>query len=168
MEKRPIPARAVLIVLAALLLAGCTPSPRQTRTPPSDPEPPPPPKAERVSEEKPAAEPEPADLVHTVRWNGESLSVIAKWYTGEAENWRLLAKHNLLNDPDRIDIGDPISIPEPLLRTREPLPREFVRRHAPPPPKTGPPDEPGPAGAAPEPSPEEDPELFGPKELKSD
>ena len=160
--------RAAPLVLAALLLAGCAPFARQTPTPPTGAGTPSPPKAERVQGERP-----PADLVHMVRWKGESLSIIAKWYTGEAENWRLLAEHNPLNDPDRIGIGDRIAIPEPLLRTREPLPRDFVRRHAPAPRKGGPPeatepDGPEPDGAAPEPPPEEAPELFGPKELKGD
>ena len=125
--------------------------------------------AERVPEERPAAGPETFDLVHTVRWKGESLSIIAKWYTGEAGNWRLLAEHNPLNDPDRIGIGDRIAIPEPLLKTRAPLPRAFVRRHVQPPEKSGPPGEADPT-EPPEEHPPEDgaPELFGPKELKGE
>jgi hypothetical protein len=172
METKRNPARAwaALLVLSALLLAGCEPFARQTRTPPTDAESPPPPKAQRAPEERPAAESEPADLlVHTVRWKGESLSIIAKWYTGEAKNWRLLAEHNPLKDPDRIGIGDRIAVPVPLLKTREPLPRDFVRRHAPAPVKEGTRDQRDPAGTAPEPSPEEEaPELFGPKELKGE
>ncbi len=160
--------RAAVLVVGALLLAGCTPFARQTPTPPTGAGTPSPPKAERVQEERPAA-----DLVHTVRWKGESLSIIAKWYTGETKNWRLLAEHNPLKDPDRIGIGDRIAIPEPLLRTREPLPRDFVRRHAPAPRKGGPPEGPEPDGpepeeASPEPLPDEAPELFGPKELKGE
>lgn len=105
------------------------------------------------------------------------MSIIAKWYTGKAENWRILVEHNPLNDPDRIGIGDRIAVPEPLLKTREPLPRGFVRRHAPAPAAVEAPEEPAPDAETsrssprevPEPAPEEEtPELFGPKGLKSE
>ena len=98
------------VLLTVLLLVGCAPGARQTHTPAPDAGPPP--MTERVPEERPAAGPETFDLVHTVRWKGESLSIIAKWYTGEAGNWRLLAEHNPLKDPDRIGIGDRIAIPD--------------------------------------------------------
>jgi len=105
-------------------------------------------------------------FIHKVRWERESLSIIAKWYTGHMRNWKLLAQHNPMNDPNRIRIGDEIAIPEKLVRTRDPLPKSFVDRYAP---KPGgadevksPPDVP--QGESPE---EEVPELFGPKEYKA-
>jgi hypothetical protein len=101
-----------------------------------------------------------AYYVHSVRWSGESLSIIAKWYTGRLENWKLLAKANPKLNPSRIIIGNKIRIPKNLLKTRKPMPKYFVdrlvpkqKRVSPPPPKPTPP-----------PPPEEDePELFGPK-----
>lgn len=107
----------------------------------------------------------PSDLVHMVKWQGESLSIIAKWYTGDVRNWKTLAEYNPLNDPDRIRIGDRVSIPETLGITREPLPKWFVESHMQRPEQSSP-DEPlEPA----EPAPEEDPpELFGPRDLKGD
>ena len=33
-------------------------------------------------------------LVHKVRYPGESVSIIAGWYTGEIDNWKVLAEVN--------------------------------------------------------------------------
>jgi hypothetical protein len=65
-------------------------------------------------------------LVHRVRWSGESLSIIAKWYTGEFNNWKTLADFNPKVKPDRIWVGQEILVPEGLLKTREPMPKSFV------------------------------------------
>ncbi len=69
---------------------------------------------------------EAAQFVHTVRWPGESLSLIAKWYTGSYKNWKALAEANPKLDPNRIRIGENIVIPEKLLKTRKQMPRDFV------------------------------------------
>jgi len=100
----------------------------------------------------------PSYYEHKVKWAGESLSIIAAWYTGSLENWKVLAKVNPKVNPSRIYIGQKIRIPGDLLKTREPMPRSFPadfgkKKGEPPPPK-------------PETSPvstEEEPELFGPK-----
>jgi len=63
---------------------------------------------------------------HKVRYPGESLSVIAEWYTGDVENWRYLAKANPKFDPKRIGIGTTVLIPENLLHTKKAMPKEFV------------------------------------------
>ena len=72
--------------------------------------------------------PKEAFYVHTVRWSGESVSVIAFWYTGDGENWKALAQANPSINPNRIWGGNKILIPENLLKTREPMPKEFVDR----------------------------------------
>jgi hypothetical protein len=69
-------------------------------------------------------------LVHRVRWSGESLSIIAKWYTGEFNNWKTLADFNPKLKPDRIFVGQEILVPEGLLKTREPMPKSFVGQFA--------------------------------------
>ena len=66
-------------------------------------------------------------LVHTVRWPNETLSLIAKWYTGRTENWRTIADANPELDPRRIRLGKEIKIPAELLKTILPMPREFVQ-----------------------------------------
>lgn len=63
---------------------------------------------------------------HTVRWPGENLSLISKWYTGSADNWKILARTNPELDPDRIQVGERIRVPEKIMVTKKPLPREFV------------------------------------------
>jgi hypothetical protein len=63
---------------------------------------------------------------HKVRYPGESLSVIAEWYTGDVGNWNYLTKANPKLDPDRITIGTTVLIPENLLHTKKAMPKEFV------------------------------------------
>jgi hypothetical protein len=77
----------------------------------------------------PATAPSPAKpspYEHTVRWTGETLSLIAQWYTGSWRNWKALADANPNLNPDRIAIGDVILIPTDLLKTQQPLPHDFV------------------------------------------
>jgi len=66
---------------------------------------------------------------HTVSWPGESMSLIARWYTGSSRNWRKLAKANPSIDPNRIKKGHVIVIPAKLLKTREPLPQKIAARY---------------------------------------
>jgi LysM repeat protein len=68
---------------------------------------------------------------HTVRWKGETLWIVALWYTGAGSNWTALAKANPLLNPRRIKPGDKILIPAQLLRQRRPLPYERVHPSAP-------------------------------------
>jgi hypothetical protein len=68
---------------------------------------------------------------HTVRWSGESLSLIAKWYTGSFKNWRTLADTNPQINPRLIKKGDVISIPAALLQTKEPLPQKVAAKYTP-------------------------------------
>lgn len=70
---------------------------------------------------------EPRFYLHKVRWPEETLSHIAKWYTGSVKNWKAIAKKNPELDPKKIDIGDTISIPEDLLTSNKPMPHSFVR-----------------------------------------
>ena len=63
---------------------------------------------------------------HKVRWEGETLSLIAKWYTGSQKNWKVLAKNNSWLEPNDLSIGHKIFIPRNLLKTKKPMPRDFV------------------------------------------
>lgn len=65
---------------------------------------------------------------HTVRWPGETLSLIASWYTGSLKNWRKLAAVNPRLNPNRIKSGDVINIPPSLLKTRVPLPQKVAAK----------------------------------------
>jgi hypothetical protein len=70
--------------------------------------------------------PKPAYYYHRVKYSGETLSIIAKWYTGDADNWQALTKVNPKLNPNRINVGDKIRIPRKLLNTRRPMTRSFV------------------------------------------
>jgi LysM repeat protein len=70
--------------------------------------------------------PKPAEIVHTVQWSGEYLSLIAKWYTGSGSNWRTLAEANPELNPNSIRIGQKIFIPKTLAKTEEPMPSSFL------------------------------------------
>lgn len=98
-------------------------------------------------------------LVHRVQWQGETLAIIAKWYTGRLKNWQALAKANPKLRPNRILIGNKIHIPEDLLNTRKPMPKEFLAAFTSKPKKKR-------SVSRPKTPPEEEtePVLFGPKE----
>ena len=83
------------------------------------------PKSESPSVEDPQA-PEPNPFVHEVQWPGESLSIIAKWYTGDGTNWKALAKANTGLNPNLIRIGDRIVIPRSILENEKQMPRDFL------------------------------------------
>ena len=68
-------------------------------------------------------------FVHKIRWPGETLSVIAIWYTGNFRNWQALAKANPKLNPNRMFCGNELLIPTGLLKTRKPLPKEFVAKY---------------------------------------
>lgn len=70
-------------------------------------------------------------FIHTVKWPGETLSYISKWYTGKYANWQRLAKVNPNINPNVIRKGHKIAIPERLLKKRTPLPKNFIARLTP-------------------------------------
>ena len=65
--------------------------------------------------------------VHTVRYSGETLGLIANWYTGEVRNWNLIQEANPGLRPERITIGQQINIPRGIMTNSETLTREVVR-----------------------------------------
>ncbi len=67
-------------------------------------------------------------FVHHVRWQGETMSIIAKWYTGRAANWKKLANANARLNPERLEQGYRVLIPRPLLITTAAMPEDFVRK----------------------------------------
>ncbi len=66
---------------------------------------------------------------HTVHWPGESLSLIASWYTGSSKNWRKLAEVNPGLNPNRIRSGDVVFIPPAWLKTRVSLPQKVAAKY---------------------------------------
>ncbi len=74
----------------------------------------------------PANLPPPRYLTHVVKYSGETLSIIAGWYTGQAKNWELILKNNPGLHPNKIRIGDEIRIPMSLVVKEAPLPKNFM------------------------------------------
>lgn len=96
-------------------------------------------------------------FVHVVKYWGESVSIIAGWYTGDIKNWEALAAANPDINPNRIVQGNRIRIPENLMIKHDPMPKEFVDSFYPKGPGKAKPSAPA------TPAEEEEPALFGPK-----
>jgi hypothetical protein len=92
-------------------------------------------------------------FVHTVKYSGETVSIIAAWYLGDKMRFDVLTAANPEINPKLIKVGMSIKIPENAMKTREPMPRDFVDSFYHRPPK-----------ASPSGSEEEEPQLIGPKE----
>ena len=68
----------------------------------------------------------PVQFLHKIRYQGESLSLIAKWYTGKTGKWKAIAAANPEVIPERMKIDQIIYIPDNLLKNRTPMPKNFV------------------------------------------
>lgn len=84
----------------------------------------------KKSKEWKPIEPRRTSFVHTVKWPGETLQIIAKWYTGDNKNWTSLADANPIINPERIFVGNHIFIPKDLLKTRKPLTKKFITAYS--------------------------------------
>jgi hypothetical protein len=69
-----------------------------------------------------------APVVHHVQYPEETLSIIAEWYTGNVINLESLENANPNINPDHLFPGNDIFVPEHLVKTREPMPEEFVSK----------------------------------------
>ncbi|NLF25038.1 MAG: LysM peptidoglycan-binding domain-containing protein [Deltaproteobacteria bacterium] len=83
-------------------------------------------------EPQPVLPPPPEYHLHTVKYAGETLSLIAAWYTGSSENWREVAAANEGLDPNLIKSGLIIKIPKALVIRESPLPPVRLSVEAPP------------------------------------
>jgi hypothetical protein len=81
--------------------------------------------------EKFAAEHRIVYFEHQVKWSGETLALIAKWYTGRYGNWRAIARANPDLNPHRIVVGNIIYVPPEIMKTQKPLPQKVVARALP-------------------------------------
>ena len=70
-----------------------------------------------------------APLVHLVQWPEEILPIIAEWYTGDIKNSGSIADANPNINPDYLSVGNKIFISEELVKTRNPLTKEFVTEY---------------------------------------
>jgi hypothetical protein len=144
-EPAPMKAREAAPSVQKAALSSVAPAPAPHEAPP-------PPKVK--------AEPKPREthIAHTVKWSGETLSIISLWYTGNQGNWKAIAQTNANLDPNRIYVGNEILIPVALLKTQNSLPKEFVDRFY----SKAKKEKPKPT-LHPGQTQEEEPKLFGPK-----
>ncbi|MCB0311575.1 MAG: hypothetical protein KDD42_10080 [Bdellovibrionales bacterium] len=70
------------------------------------------------------------DLVHYVTYEGESLSMIARWYTLDGKNAARLGRINELADPNQLSLGDTIIVPSYLVRNTKRLSEKGLRELA--------------------------------------
>jgi len=67
--------------------------------------------------------------LHEVRWSEETLSVIARWYTGKESNARILARVTPNLRKQDLRKGDVVFIPQELTQRTDPLTRSYARRY---------------------------------------
>ncbi|MCB0325789.1 MAG: LysM peptidoglycan-binding domain-containing protein [Bdellovibrionales bacterium] len=77
----------------------------------------------------PVVVPGPAFLHHTIKFRGENLALIAKWYSGEASKWPLIREQNPHVDPMNLQLGQRLRIPLSLALRRDDMPETFFRSH---------------------------------------
>ncbi len=70
------------------------------------------------------------DLVHYITYPGETLSMIARWYTDDRANAGKIARINNLSDPNQLEIGDMVVIPSYLVRNKIRMGEEVVQKLA--------------------------------------
>lgn len=67
------------------------------------------------------------DYEHRVTFPGETMSLLADWYTGRRDNADALAKASKRHSSQKLHRGDRIVIPKRLLRNPKPLPDAALR-----------------------------------------
>lgn len=77
---------------------------------------------------KPAVAPKMKEsyIHHKVQFPGETIGLIATWYTGSADNWKAIVNHNPGLNPRIIKRGMVILIPGWLAKTDQPMPASFL------------------------------------------
>ena len=76
-------------------------------------------------------------LEHTVKYPGETLSIIAGWYTGRTDNWRRIVDANPGLKPEKIRLGQLIMVPMEIVVQEQPLTADAVRKFRPSAPRPG-------------------------------
>ncbi len=66
------------------------------------------------------------DIIHIVKWPGETLSHIALWYTGSITNWIYIADYNNIKSTV-LHLGQKIKIPPELVKNSKPMDYEWFK-----------------------------------------
>lgn len=85
---------------------------------------------ESIADNQPTESEAPAaaenDIQHIVQFQGETLRLIADWYTGTPDNMQKLARINDLENPNALAMGQTIRIPRYLVTNGTPLTKKRV------------------------------------------
>jgi len=68
-------------------------------------------------------------FIHKVRYEGETLSIIARWYIGNYKSWKSLAHYNPELNPSNIHVGDKVWIPRNKMKTFKRMPKSFLKKY---------------------------------------
>ncbi|MCB0353365.1 MAG: ankyrin repeat domain-containing protein [Bdellovibrionales bacterium] len=72
--------------------------------------------------------PRPETFVsHTIQYPGETLGLIARWYTGNSSNWEEIEAANPFIQVKNLQLGETIRIPDRLITRRDPLTEDFLK-----------------------------------------
>lgn len=72
----------------------------------------------------PSRPPAVAYFIHEVKWRGQTLGQISRWYTGKYESWKKLAELNGLTVADApLKVGRQVKIPPELVIRQTPMPK---------------------------------------------
>lgn len=69
-----------------------------------------------------------AGVVHTVRFPGESLAMIADWYAGDLWKYKEIAAANPNLNPQALELGETMVIPQSILTNREEFPKAQINQ----------------------------------------
>lgn len=83
----------------------------------------------RARPERPVVVKGPAFIYHTVKYPGETLATISRWYTGRESKWKLIHTYNPEADPKSLQLGQRLRIPTQYVIRKTPMPPEFASRH---------------------------------------
>lgn len=80
-------------------------------------------------EEQTASESNSGDIVHVVKYPGETLRMLASWYTDRPDNAGRIARINSIRNPNLLMIGQKIRIPRYLLKTSKVMTEEDIKKY---------------------------------------
>lgn len=71
--------------------------------------------------------PQKEDVVHNIKYKGETLALVSQWYTGSIHNWKKIMEYNGLASETSLQLGGTIKIPGELVVNREPMPLSEIK-----------------------------------------
>lgn len=67
-------------------------------------------------------------IYHTIKYSGETLGLISRWYTGSSDNWKKIQSANSNLNINAMKIGQTIRIPKNLVVNERSMPKSALPR----------------------------------------